>query len=103
MASGRRNITDEIIHARDLYVHQGVTAFIDLAAETGLDVRTIRRYADKENWESMRTDTITTPVSIAARLMKIVVKLMDEVDAKMKEGEIISDFTLDRIERIGKM
>lgn len=103
MASGRRNITDEVIHARDLYVHNGVTAFIDLAAETGLDVRTLKRYAVKENWEAMREDAITTPISIASRLMKIIVRLMDEVDQKIKEGEGISDFTLARLDKISKM
>lgn len=97
------NVTDQLIRARELYVQHGITSYALIAKETGLSDKTVSKYARAEQWEKLREKVLTTPVAIAQRLQAIVVKLMDEVDAKQESGQIPNDLTLKRLDRIIKM
>jgi hypothetical protein len=99
----RRDLTDEIIYARELYIMQGVTTLTELAKRTGVRRQTLSRYAKMERWAEQRAEQITTSVGIAHRLKSVAALLMDEVEKNLKEGKLVNDLTLKRIEKIASM
>jgi uncharacterized protein YdeI (YjbR/CyaY-like superfamily) len=99
----KRDLTDQKIRARQLYTVQGVTNLQHIAQTLGVTRQTVARWKEDGAWESAREDQIVTPLSLAARMKRILSKYIAEIETMQTEGTEISPSQVKRLKDYSDM
>lgn len=92
-----RKLTDERIRAKQLYCEEGITSYVKLADRVGVSRETISAWAKEENWEKQRAQTLTTGANIARKIVKVLSKLVTQVEEVQDSGKTPMPEEIDRM------
>jgi hypothetical protein len=97
-----RNLIDERIKARKLYVEDGITNFTELAALVDVDRGTVAQWASKEKWKSQRTSQVTSIDNITNRMLGVLEKYLVQIEEMQANGEPLSPKTVGQLKNMAE-
>jgi hypothetical protein len=96
-----RSLPEQRERAKTLYtIHRWKP--LDIAMQLGIHDDTVRRWAKEDAWDKLRDEVSLSPVQIGIRYKKLILRLIDDMDAKLDSGEFVSDALLNRLEKLSR-